>query len=472
MAGSNYTVATASQIAGRCSAIYCKGRDTEAAETNAADIPSQSLTRRDSKRENPSSQVTEIYFSPIDISFSRAELSDPLPTPPLTPTQDSYDAAHKAAVTSPLSRDIPGSGRRKFRLSHEQLDRLLAAFVSSPMLQEQMQTESTDSTIALPSPSNAANVRSATRAALEKQSPRKLPCSPKAGKTPQVRLGGMALIDPKTRGSPACFFSKHYHQRTDVLRVGERFYLNLPYGKGAGCYLRVEPQSMSSNSRVIMQIVNQVLERKTGKMIYFFVVELDVTESFTKAALTELTGQAGIRLDDIEVTSVIEKVRDGSSEGVDWLALADELEATCEIKDVVEKTVDSFASLDKETCIMQTLTLLSELERVKRKHQDFVVVRSHAEYGNGVPSRMSVPWISQHLESKSIDGGSISSDSMQKFRQELIGIVAKHCLQNDPFTATSGLAGEEKRVVFMPLVEGTTDKNVAWVCFFRNDSDL
>jgi hypothetical protein len=115
---------------------------------------------------------------------------------------------------------------------------------------------------------------------------------------------------------------------------------------------------------------------------------------------------------------------------------------------------------------------MSELERIKRKHQDFVIVRAHERYENGVPSRMSVPWLSEHLDQESTQTTRISSQATATFRMHVIDITAKRSFQSEPFTVKVPLAGEDKSVHFVPILDGETDKNVGWVCFLRDINDV
>ena len=447
-------------------------------------IPSPNLRQMGSKKNYKSLRATEIYFSPIDVTCSKVELSSPLPSPTVTPTQESYNTAQ--AVQKPASA--------KLRLGPDQLDRLLIALANAPMVQDQVRRQSWDDDRSLiSSPASKMSLRTALKEVKPKDSVVSLtrkrsstgpfrqntvPATQETNaKQPlQVRLSGIALIEPKINGSPVRFLSKNYLWNTNVLRVGKGMFLNSPYGNDTACRLRIESAATNStvpHCRVVLQVVAQVLDRKTGKKVHLLVADMDVTESFTKAAFTEFAEQSGIRLEDIEVKATSEDTKsETSSASIDWCELADELEMSCNINNIVDAAVEQLAHLDRETCSTQTLTLMSEIERIKLKHEDFLILRSHAEHENGVPSQMSVPWISQHLDGISLDSRTISSDSTREFREHLIATVAKQSIQNTPFATRLRLGCQERIVRFLPLVESTGEKNCAWVCFLTDVVEL
>ena len=464
-------------------------------------LPPASPNPKGSTKRHTGPGTTDIYFSPIDVTGSKVELSSPLPspTPSLTPTQESFNASRaiQNAPASTSSTAKVGPSKKKLMIGREQLDRLVNALAHAPMIQQHVRKklweddEATisekpsmlsfrsalkelkphDSAIALAKEQVGSPKRVMTKH--ETSSPTK---AASVSKAVPVKLTGIALIDPKITGSPVRFLSKNYLQSTNVLRVGKQQYLNSPYGTDFECNLRVDHPPAYSNGRqhkVHMQVISQVLERKTARKLFHLVTELDVTESFTKAALTELTEQAGLGLDDVEVKSLAgASVSSTSSSDIDWCEMVDELQISCETDDLVDTAVEMYAHLETETCTMQTLTLMSEIERIKRKHQDFLVVRSHAEHKNGVPSQMSVPWMSHHLEHASLGDRPISADGAREFRDRLIASVAKRTTQAGPFGDRLSLAGEEQIVQCVPLVEGDSSKNVAWVCFIRDAADV
>lgn len=292
----------------------------------------------------------------------------------------------------------------------------------------------------------------------------------------QVKLSGIVVLDHEVNGTPIRFWSRNYRNNTNVLRVGKQRFLNVPYGTYPECAIRIEPVTTTSTNRhckVLMQVISHVLERKTGKKMHFLVTELDVTQNFEKAALTEMAELAGITFDDIEIKTTSNDAKsDISSVDIDWCEVADELQTSGNAKDSVDSTVESFAYLQKETCTTQTLALMSELESIRRKHQDFLIVQSHGEHKNGTPSSMSVPYISPHLDNTSIEDETMSSDSTREFREQLIGIVAKRATQSSPFADKLQLGDKEKTAQCLPLVKCLGERNIAWVCFLRDTSTV
>ncbi|KAI6968392.1 hypothetical protein KC321_g8475, partial [Hortaea werneckii] len=386
------------------------------------------LSRSASKSNRRNSQVTEFYFSPIQVN-SRIGFSDPIPSPQddkdddaddevLTPTQARYDEQVQAdkgpqhdhsMLPSPRScrSGRPERSGPKIILTAAQVDRLVKALAESPLLtchvKRQWWDESSDDdrsvsegtpslssgsgsgSTALYSQENKAFLSeprspSTSQAILEEEFAQNFPDHPKAKHPAQhaaaavrtTKFGGIALVDPKVHGTPIRFVTEGYRLGANVLQVGACTFMNIPYGTTVQSNLRVEPPSnVSGNARVMLQVVNQVLERKTGKKTYLLVAELDVTESMTKAALTELAAAAEIPLPLIQIATPTEKDRDSE---IDWCALADEFEVSCQVASIVDLAAGFFPKLTAETCSMQTLTLMSELERIKTQHQDFFIL--------------------------------------------------------------------------------------------------
>lgn len=392
----------------------------------------------DNRRNDNDSRVAEIYFSPVDLNCSKIELSSPLPTPRVTPTQESYNAGQ----TNLLAATVTPPTTEKLRLAQHQMDRLVSALMNAPMFQTHVRKQCCDddqlsrsSQPSLLSPRSALkDLRPQDSAISLTKSPVVTGQSPGLDRQPttehtapvatpkkalQVKLVGMALLNSRLKRTPVHFLYRNYSQSTNVLRVGRSCYLNVPYDSYPNYSLRVETTTATSTTqrcRILMQLINQVLDRPTGKKLYFLVTELDVTESFKKAALTELAEQSGLAIDDIGVKSPGESIRqETSSTKVDWCEVADDLQATCNIAEAVEAAIDRFALLRTETCTAQSLALLSELETIKLKHEDFLIVRSHDEHENGIPSRISVPYISQHLDDLGLSDQTISSEATRDF---------------------------------------------------------
>ena len=509
-------------------------QDRTAATSPRLDTSASGLARSDStssKKSKRTLEAIEIYFSPVDVNRSTTELSSPMPTPPLTPdeeeyvatpTQESFDSVLAAQDTPrtlntkrasaskgkrPVRKQAAEGKKKKLVLGPEELDRLVKALAAAPFLNMHVhkqwledkpsvvslrtaleQTEPPNSTPALTDGSSASSgiyshpneqflteqrTPSIIREILEDEFARAFPGHPEAKKSPRPDLGGIALTDPKIAGSPIRYVSKGYHRGSNVLRVGVCTFLNVPYGSTTESVLRIEPPGVNnSGSRVMFQLVNQVLERNSGKKIYLLVAEVDVTESFTKAALTELVAQAGLNFDDIDVLPYTnQRERESSPQGdIDWCALVDEMQDLCTTTDLVEAVTSSFSHMTAETCTIQTLTLMSELDRIKSQHQDFLITHSTGMHANGVPSSMRVPWISQSLDRKQHGRYTSSSDpAARQFRMEVASIVAKRFRESEPFVTKAFWGGDQKTVRFVPLVEDARERNVGWICFVRDE---
>ena len=502
MPATKYTVATRSQLLGegvrqlrwenrRLENLRAASDETHQAHNgpNPATATKQALGQERGRSERVS-RATEIYFSPMSLNGSQVELSDPLPTPELTLTQASYDAveaAWRAATSEPQKSSAKSSPGSKWVLRAEDLDRLVVALANAPTIQRHVEKETLEPCRShVPDRPSFMSVRSALREVRPKDSAVSLeskgpagPCSPRSPvdltRPTRAKFAGLAIMEHKV-DSPALRFWSHDHVKNgNLMHVGKSHYLNVPYGDAskAYCRLRVQTNALGSGKpsiSVSMQLVAPILVRKTGKKVYTMITEIDVTESFRKAAFAELVEQAGWDPDDVVLESKPKQVR--SSESIDWCALADDLQLNCDVTNVVDTTVEMMPHMQAETCVMQTLTLMSELERIKRKHQDFVVVRAHERYENGVPSRMSVPWLSQHLDEQSTKTTHVSSQATAMFRLHVIDITAKRSFQSEPFTVRVPLAGEEKSVHFVPILDGESDKNVGWVCFLRDINDV
>ncbi|TKA33204.1 hypothetical protein B0A50_00757 [Salinomyces thailandicus] len=500
-------------------AINSTGTDTSSDDSG--------LSRSTSRRRKRSSQVAAIYFSPINVTQSQICLSDPLESPSdtdavLTPTQardnEPVNAAEqglrddRSMLSSPLSsprhQRPEQEAPTKVTLTPAQIDRLVKALADSPLLTSHVKRQWWDDvpddasvvSDTLPSLSSGSGSGSATFYSQENQrflnepgSPTTTqmileegfkpdyPDHPKAKHPVQhaaaavrtTRFGGIALVDPKITGVPIRFVSDGYRLGANVLQVGACSFLNIPYGTTVQSNLRIEPpSSVSGNVRVMLQVANQVLERKTGKKTYLLVAELDVTETFTKAALMELAAAADIPLAEIQFMTPSEKDREAD---IDWCALADEFEASCEVISIVELAATSFVRLTSETCSMQTLTLMAELERIKTQHQDFLVVRATGYHSNGMFSGVSVPWTSQHLdmtlfETNPDQSCSEAKNAARALRDRVVSAVASGCAERAPFNTRIWWGDQMRQVRCVPLLESPGDDQPAiWVAFLSGE---
>ncbi|KAK3115612.1 hypothetical protein LTR53_004870 [Teratosphaeriaceae sp. CCFEE 6253] len=511
-------VATSSQIPGkRLKRVGRKGV-TRVEELKSQDelLPSSSsgVSRHGSngsKRSRRDSQVTEIYFSPVDVNRSRISFTDPIDEPEaeLTPTQERYDEERRQASQTPSTTaefkpesDLPA--KLKSMLEPEQVDRLVKALAECPLLQTRVSkqwwddvsdatsvlsvSEATPSlTTASSSPSTLYS-QSTKAISTEPRSPSITQESPGAKSTreyadlpkprgaPQVasaEFGGIALVDPKVHGTPIRYVSQDYQLGTNTVKVGQCSFMHIPYGTTMHSQLRIEPPSNRSiNSRVMLQVMNHVLERKTGQKAYLLVAELDVTASFSKAALTELAAHADMSLDEIERLAPGKKAMPRESL-IDWCALADELQTECAIQDAVDNAAASFAHLNTESCTMQTLTLLSELERLKARHQDFLILRPTGHHDNGRLSGVHIPWMSQHLDqllydSDSLDNFRDATKAARLLRDRVAAVVAEGCIGGRAFDSRIWWGDQMRLLHCVPLLEGAEGRPAAWVAFLSD----
>ncbi|KAK0272852.1 hypothetical protein LTR35_011731 [Friedmanniomyces endolithicus] len=485
----------------------------------AADLPlssSPSSDASDSSRSGRNHQVSRIYFSPIDVngsvvSFTDPYISEPSPPPeeehPLTPTQQRYDdelrridAAEQPPPTSTTTHEAP---KPRLMLKPEQVDRLVKALAECPLLHVHVSkqwwdagdvseaTSEASGSDATPSLTGSSPSRSTLSSAQhsqslvpeQQQSPflleddefaREYPNHPRAKLATKQKFGGIAIVDPKVHGSPTRYVSKDYRLGATTVNVGQCTFLKLPYGTTVQSHLRIEPaSSRNSNCRVMLQVVNQVLERRSGHKTFLLAAELDVTESFTRAALMELAAHVDMSLDDIELLAPGIKAMH-RDEQPDWCALADELQTSCAITDAVEEAAGSLARLAAETCTMQTLTLMSELERLKRRHQDFLVLRPTGYHDNGVMSGIHIPWTSQHLDQLLFDAEprhirGEASKAARLLRDRVAVAVAAECGAAKAFDSQVWWGDMMRLVHCVPLMDRPEGRPAAWVAFLSGE---
>lgn len=475
-----------------------------------------------SRRAQIDSQVTEIYFCAVDINKRQISLGAPTEDPDrlLTPTQASYDEEPKAAAPGQQhAQSMYGRSlfeRRKQRLNvtlkPAQVDRLVKALAACPLLHMHVRrqwwddeavvdddttvmsdlepdTPSLTSVSTLYSQSNQAFLNehdspSMTEVVLQEEDcagqfhdhPKaKHPVAIVAAATRSTKFGGIAITDPRVHGTPIRFISENFRLGANVLRVGSCTFLKIPYGTTVQSNLRVEtPSSVSGHCRVMLQVVNQVLERKTGRKTYLLVAELDVTESFTKAALAELADYAQISLAEIQLATPAEKSKKEREQPFDWCSLADDFHASCNVASIVEAVASSFAKLTAESCTMQTLSLMSELEQLKNQHQDFLVIQPTGYHGNGMVSGIYVPWTSQHLDHMLSEFNPYNirgeaSQAARTLRERVVNAVAGGCAHEQAFDTRIWWGDQMRHIKCVPLVEsGLDSRPTVWVCFLSD----
>ena len=473
-----------------------------------------------SRRGKKDLALKEIYFSPIASTKSQVFLSSPQPSPPLTPIST------PPPLETPPDASAGGLGRykapkkEKLTLTTRDVDRLVTALAAAPLVQmnvrkqhwadlptdmltaplrdmpsvTSLESEQTSEASTAPSLYSLPNqpflteqrTASMTQRILEEEFARDFPDHPKAKKPEHVKvmkqeqtqtgsLSGIAITDPSVAGCPVRSMSSGYSHSTNVLKVGKCSYLNVPYGASTDCNIRVEPPSPTSeHSRIYLQAVDKVLDRKTGRAVHLLVAEQDMTRAFTKAALHEFAKSADVTLDEIDIALPTDESRE-STDSIDWCALADELAASCSITDKLEAAATACTGLKSETCTMQTLTLLSELEGTKKQYQDFVVLQTTIHDDLGRPRGVKVPLLSQALYSKLYDDGnstSSASNSARALRETLVAAVAPGLASSDVFETGSWWGVGQRKVKCVPLTDGTSGKDTSWACFIRSEYDV
>lgn len=443
----------------------------------------------------------EIYFTPIDYTRSQIFLSSPVPSQEL-PRHQSEDACltPKASMSRPPSAIFVGSDpvfsevnnvkKEKLSITSAQLDQLIEALASSKLIQNHVRKQSWDSadipddeSVFSASSRSPRPLKSAfaiysqpNETFLEDEPTRHSPDHPRARRSlpvPPAQYGGISLLDSRTYGSPVRFTSRDYRQGFKVLGIGSNAFLNLPYGTDVECTLRVEPVSaFTATCKVMLQAINQGVDRKTSKRALLLAADVEVTDLFARAALTELAEATGTSLEDITVQPSTITTPDGSD--IDWCALADEMQDTADTSQIIEIAVQGFSALNSETCAMRTLALMSELERIRDQHMDFLIVVPTKFHENGMPSNMRMPWISQRLYNDwyGTKDGPGFSETAKEFQQDVVANVAKRAVAKENFTTSIAWKEVQQVVHCVPLRDGERGEGAAWVCFIRGEFDL
>jgi len=370
----------------------------------------------------------EIYFTAVPTSGEEVGFSEPLAaplspptTPPgaVTPTQETFDEAVAAKKRS--SRPASQSAKTALRLTPGHVERLAKAFVEAPVVKGRLCRTRKDG----------------------KERPEQTRAAEKPMK---VKLRGIAVTDSKQPGAPIRFTTEGYRESPNVLNVRGQSFLNAPYGDDCqyDCCLHVERSGdgPEEKCKVLICLVNEILDRWTGTAIYNLVAEVDITKAVTDAVLAEITADSSMSDIKVELTTAaapaasISRNDSTTTSSIDWCAVADELQSEYEIDTMVDTASLLFSMLDSETCTPQTLTLLTDLERLKRKHEDFVIVSTKPHPTNPMagPVRAGVPWISERFEAKLHEEKRFSEVERRGFRVEVIEAVTKRASARKPFT--------------------------------------
>ena len=485
--------------------------------------PPISLTigRTDSRRERKASHTptssagSEIYFSPIDATSSQVFLSSPQPSPPISPSDPSIKddeqakmgevvvkkvaelAIETASAKEPEMVEIAGVGRSvdgcKVTLTLAHVDRITTALAQAPLVQMRVRGSHLDTL-----PENMTSLPDNTPDNNTNTTPTGLPTPPPSEASTTDALGGIALLNITTIGAPVSLTS------TDAFTPGKCTHLSLPYGLSTTNTLRIEPARIAhAESKIILQSLFATFDRKShARANLTLLAETDVTPSFARAALTELAAAQNITLDDIEIrTPTAPYSPDGES--IDWCAIGQEEEARSPASDILQETLETFASsspsstdaaplFSAETCTMQTLTLLSELARLQSAHATFLVLQPTRFDAQGALAGVKIPLVSRKLQERfERMGGSSSSPSHSTssssaasssshgglkgrlFREAVIAAVAPRLAFGEEFETFVALGKGKGRVrarcVPMFGGEGLVER---WVCFLGGEFDV
>ncbi|SMY23591.1 unnamed protein product [Zymoseptoria tritici ST99CH_1A5] len=458
----------------------------------------------------------ELFFTPIDVTKSQICLSSP--TLPLSQAASLVDSDEeedcltpRPDVSRPASAIFVGNNARpkpnvSVDLTLSQLDSLTVALAKSTLIQRHVRkhwwdeedipeddtiyslnsvsTSSLPSSTAIPAPLFSmpnTSISIPSPSAISSLPPsRPLPTPPSSTKSTGPQQTNIALTDPKIHGSPIRYISPSYRLNNIPLPLGSATFLNVPHDTDVECTLRVEqPNNNHGRCKILLQTINQTVEKHSGKQIYLLAVDIDVTDIFLRATLAELASSAGVGVGDIALPSPTSPTPAplptiGSSASVDWLAVADSLLSTSESDAIVSDASHRMAKLTPDDCTMQTLALMSALERLKDQHADFLIIApSTIKHRNGAPTGICVPWLSQRLwrdwfgkeekRDKKFEG------TRRAFEEDVIESVAKRCAKRQSGREEMKVKwGREELVVGAARLVGNGGEDV-WVAFVRGE---
>lgn len=478
-------------------------------------------------------QEGDIYFTPTEVTRSQIFLSSPKGSPTMPDEADrtfyeegeEEEGSHTPRATlsrppsaifvgAPPLSPVPVAPRRlkaqKLTISSKQLNQLVTALVKSRLVQKHVRKhwwESEDipddetvvsytSSVSTPTLTSASTLYSrpnenfvngqyfpeagyagvkardfATPDSTSHEN-KELPAPPQ---NTEIPFGGVALADPTIHGSPIRYISRTYRLGANALSFGSCSFLNVPYGSDVECTLRIEPPSaLNKNCKVLLQCVNQVVDRKTGKRSYLLSAEVDVTTTFIAAALAELALSTDLSHDQIEITSSPTSAEQAAfplaSPDIDWVALADDLQDSAYTTETIDSAcTHSFPSLTPSTSSPETLSLLSHLDELKNQHTDFLLLKPVAFHPNGTPSNIRIPWVSQILyrdwyEKEEQYG---LSEAAGQFQRGLVEAVAKRAVEGREFEEEVSWGEEVLGVRCVPLSEGVEGRADLWVGFIQ-----
>jgi hypothetical protein len=411
-----------------------------------------------------------------------------------------------ASAKEPEMVEIAGVGRsidgRKVTLTLAHVDRITTALARAPLVQMRVRGSHLDD---LPENMTSPAIDQTSVNDNKPTTPTGLPTPPPSESEASTAdsTGGIALLNTSITGSPITLTS------TDAFTPGKCTHLSLPYGLSTTSTLRIEPaQIANAESKIILQSLFAAFDRKThARANLTLLAETDVTPSFARAALTELAAAQKLTLDDIEIRTPTADAAYSPEESIDWCAIGREEGVRSPASDILQETLEAFASssssfstdtaatFSAETCTMQTLTLLSELARLQTAHATFLVLQPTRFDAKGELAGVKIPLVSRKLQERFEKMGGPSSSSVSTssssaastsasssshgglkgrlFREAVIAAVAPRLGFGEEFETFVALGKGKGRVRArcVPLFGGEEIVE-RWVCFFGGEFDV
>lgn len=435
---------------------------------NCAEIPrNDDEARGYANLERLRSTCRDIFFSPIAVSGSESALSDPLPKPRETMTPSEQEPFHAAGSgTSSQTQETTASTiRPKLKLTPQHFERLVRAYVSAPIFRDVACRKR-----------GGGDVAEWDRVAVASQK--------NAEKPLEAKIRGIVVTESRLKGNPIRFMTNGYKDLVgNTLNFRSQSFLDSPFGEQFenDCCFRVESKPHGEGCKVSICVTYDVIDRVDGTKIFHLVNDVDVSEQMSAAVLAELAAKAEIEVADIEITNQPledshankSATTDDESPSIDWLAMADELQIESELDSIVESACKILAEIELTNCSPQSEDLLGDLERLKYEYRDFIILQTrkpHAPPPNAVPSKIGVPWISDHFEWRLHEGEHIPESARRRFREDVVGIVAKKAAGQIPFASSCILGDFNVRLQCAPLRGKSPFSGFeAWVAFVNRN---
>ncbi|QIW97543.1 hypothetical protein AMS68_003061 [Peltaster fructicola] len=382
---------------------------------------------------------------------------------PTVPSSTSEDPCH-ASANRPLQSFEPFSGTiqqqriEQLTITVEQLDQVISALVRAPLITSSLQNQHLSFATSQQTSGifNLSNKQFITRTAQEF--------------APDLHLfngrsGGVSMIDTGTADGAVLYTSAICD--TNSLKSGDRIQIDLPDDLPSAVRLEyLPPNSNGMSSKVTLQSIHAVYARRTDSLSHHLSIEEDLTHAFTKAALAELARISSVPVDDIKIVDDVATAFNKNS--VDWSVIADALLASGESVDLVDQTLMEIRSLDATLCAMQTLTLLSEISRLKSCNRNFLVLQLVRDNESGKVEKTTVPYWSQSIWS-SFDARKADVDVL-KVAKDFIHSVVK-AVYPCPYMleefAISDASGFTKIFRCLPLYDDGGKTPKAWAVFIE-----